>query len=91
MSANERLEKINAMFYPKSVAVVGASARAGSVGNDLVKNLVKNYTGKIYPVNPKGGEIEGQTAYTALTEIPGDVDLVVVSVPAKGVPGVVEQ
>ena len=88
---SERLAKINAMFYPKSVAVVGASARAGSVGNDLVKNLVKNYTGKIYPVNPKGGEIEGKTAYTALTEIPGDVDLVVVSVPAKGVPGVVDQ
>lgn len=91
MSANARLEKINAMFYPKSVAVVGASARAGSVGNDLVKNLVKNYTGKIYPVNPKGGEIEGQTAYANLTDIPGDVDLVVVSVPAKGVPGVVDQ
>ncbi len=91
MSAQERLAKINAMFYPKSVAVVGASARAGSVGNDLVKNLVKDYSGEIYPVNPKGGEIEGKKAYTSLTEIPGDVDLVVVSVPAKGVPGVVDQ
>ena len=91
MSAQERLAKINSMFYPKSVAVVGASARAGSVGNDLVKNLVKDYTGEIYPVNPKGGEIEGKKAYTSLTEIPGDVDLVVVSVPAKGVPGVVDQ
>lgn len=79
------------MFYPKTVAVVGASARPGSVGNDLLNNLVKDYTGTIYPVNPKGGEILGVKAYPSLLDIPGDVDLVVVSVPAKAVTSVVEQ
>ena len=88
---SERLEKINAMFYPKSVAVIGASARAGSVGNDVVKNLVSAYSGTIYPINPKGGEIEGRQAYANLTDVPTDVDLVVVCIPAKAVIGVVEQ
>jgi len=79
------------MFYPKSIAVIGASARPGSVGNDLIKNLVNVFTGKIYPVNPKGGEILGVTAYPSLLDVPGDVDLVVVSVPAKAVSDVVDQ
>ncbi|MDO5565752.1 MAG: acetate--CoA ligase family protein [Planctomycetia bacterium] len=90
MSA-DRLAKINKMFYPKSVAVVGASARPGSVGNDLLKNLVKDFTGKIFPVNPKGGEILGVKAYTSLLEIPEEVDLVAVVVPAKAVFDVVDQ
>ena len=45
------------MFNPKSVAVVGASAKKGGVGNDVLLNLIKDYKGAIYPVNPKGGEI----------------------------------
>ncbi|MDO5552183.1 MAG: acetate--CoA ligase family protein [Planctomycetia bacterium] len=91
MSVSERLAKINSIFYPKSIAVVGASARAGSVGNDVLKNLVKDFTGTIYPVNPKGGEILGLESFTSLTAIPGSVDLVVVVVPAKAVPGVIDQ
>ena len=78
------------MFNPKSVAVVGASAKKGVVGNDVLLNLIKDFKGAIYPVNPKGGEIEGLTAYTSLAEIPGEVDLVVVLVNAKFVPGVVD-
>ncbi|MDO5579679.1 MAG: acetate--CoA ligase family protein [Planctomycetia bacterium] len=91
MSKQERLAKINSMFYPKSIAVVGASAREGSVGNDLLKNLVNGFTGKIFPVNPKGGEILGVKAYASLLDIPEEVDLVLISVPAKGVTGVVDQ
>ena len=79
------------MFNPKSVAVVGASAKKGGVGNDVLVNLIKDFKGSIYPVNPKGGEIEGLTAYTSLAEIPGEVDLVVVLVNAKFVPGVVDE
>ena len=75
---SERLEKINAMFYPKSVAVIGASARAGSVGNDVVKNLVSAYSGTIYPINPKGGKIEGRHTRTATREH-SDVGVVCVS------------
>jgi len=79
------------MFNPRSVAVVGASAKKGGVGNDVLLNLIKDYKGTIYPVNPKGGEIEGLKAYTQISEIPGDVDLVLVLVNAKFVPGVVDQ
>lgn len=79
------------MFNPQSVAVVGASAKKGGVGNDVLLNLIKDYKGTIYPVNPKGGEIEGLKAYTQLSEIPGDVDLVLVLVNAKFVPSVVDQ
>ncbi len=91
MATEDRLAKINSIFYPKSVAVIGASSRPGSVGNDLLNNLVKDYTGKIYPVNPKGGEILGVKTYPSLLDVPEDVDLVVISVPAKAVPGVVDQ
>ena len=78
------------MFNPKSVAVVGASAKKGGVGNDVLLNLIKDYKGAIYPVNPKGGEIEGLQAYTSLSEIPADVDLVLVLVNSKFVPSVVD-
>ncbi len=79
------------MFNPKSVAVVGASAKKGGVGNDVLVNLIRDFKGAIYPVNPKGGEIEGLTAYKNLAEIPGEVDLVAVLVNAKFVPGVVDE
>ncbi|MDO5308595.1 MAG: acetate--CoA ligase family protein [Planctomycetia bacterium] len=79
------------MFNPKSIAVVGASAKKGVVGNDVLLNLIKDFKGDVYPVNPKGGQIEGLTAYTQLNEIPGEVDLVVVLVNAKFVPSVVDQ
>ncbi|MBR5243061.1 MAG: acetate--CoA ligase family protein, partial [Thermoguttaceae bacterium] len=88
--SQERFANIDRMFNPKSVAVVGASAKKGVVGNDVLVNLIKDFKGSIYPVNPKGGEIEGLTAYTSLAEIPGEVDLVVVLVNAKFVPGVVD-
>ena len=87
----ERFAKIDRMFNPKSVAVVGASAKKGTVGNDVLLNLIRDYKGEIYPVNPKGGEIEGKQAYTTLAEIPGDVDLVCVLVNAKFVESVVDQ
>ena len=64
--SSERLEKINAMFYPKSIAVIGASARPGRVGNDVVKNLVASYPGTIYPINPKGGEIDQASSETQI-------------------------
>ena len=91
MLTKERFANIDSIFNPKSVAVVGASAKKGGVGNDVLVNLIKDFKGNIYPVNPKGGEIEGLKAYTTLLEIPYEVDLVVVLVNAKFVPGVVDQ
>jgi len=79
------------MFNPKSVAVIGTSAKKGGVGNDVLLNLIKDYKGTIYPVNPKGGEIEGVKAYTSILEVPGDVDLALVLVNARFVADVVDQ
>ena len=84
--------KLDAIFKPKSIAVVGASTRTGTVGSDLLLNLIKDkFNGPIYPVNPKAEEIHGLKCYKTLSEIPGDVDLAVLIIPAKAVPGVVDE
>ncbi len=84
--------KLEAIFKPTSIAVIGASTRSGTVGSDLLLNLIKDgFTGKIYPVNPKAEEIHGVKCYKTLSEIPGNVDLAVLIVPAKAVPGIVDE
>ncbi|MDR2706582.1 MAG: acetate--CoA ligase family protein [Planctomycetaceae bacterium] len=84
--------KLDAIFKPKSVAVVGASTKPGTVGNDLLLNLVRDkFTGKVYPVNPKADEIHGVKVYKTLGDIPDEVDLAVLIVPAKVVPGLVQE
>ncbi len=75
---------MNALFYPKSVAVIGASRREKTVGNDVVKNLVQQgYKGNIYPVNPKAEELYGLKVFSSVEEVDGQVDLAVIAVPAK--------
>ncbi|MDR0705609.1 MAG: acetate--CoA ligase family protein [Planctomycetaceae bacterium] len=84
--------KLDAIFKPKSVAVVGASTKPGTVGNDLLLNLVRDkFSGKIYPVNPKADEIHGVKVYKTLGDIPDEVDLAVLIVPAKVIPGLVQE
>jgi acetyltransferase len=81
-----------ALFYPGSIAVIGASRTLNSVGNDLVKNLVKQgYTCKIFPVNPSADEIYDLPVSHSVAEIPQNIDLALVAVPAKFVPEVVSQ
>jgi len=80
------------LFYPDSVAVVGASAAENNFGRNIVQNLITwEFKGDIYPVNPRGEEVLGLKAYTSVEEIPGKVDLVVAFVPARVVPEVMEQ
>ena len=75
---------LHSFFYPKSVAVVGASRNPRSRNFYLVGNLVSlKFPGKVYPVNPNAEEIAGLKAYPDLKSIEGDVDLAVVSVPAN--------
>jgi len=77
---------------PASVAVIGASAEPGKVGHDILHNLIEaKYQGQIYPVNPKSEEIMGIRAYKTVLDIPGQVDLAVVVIPAKFVADVMEQ
>ena len=78
-------------FRPESVAVIGASREAGKVGYELLKNLIDNsFAGAIYPVNPKADEILGLTAYPDIGDVPHHVDLAVIVVPARFVPGIIE-
>ena len=77
------MKDLNKMFKPESVAVIGASNTPGKVGYIIVDNLINDgFEGEIYPVNPKGGEILGKKAYTNITEIPGDVDLAIITIPS---------
>jgi len=72
---------LNALFAPRTVAVVGASATPGKVGNLVVANmLAAGYRGRLFPVNPKGGEIEGLPVTRSLAELPGGLDLAVFAV-----------
>jgi acyl-CoA synthetase (NDP forming) len=77
-------------FEPQSVAVVGASRDPQKDGNIILQNVMNSFHGKIFPVNPSGGEICGLKAYPSLTDIPEEVDLAIIIVPAKIVPGVME-
>lgn len=75
---------IQSLFEPKSIAVVGASTETGSVGNDIVKNLVEQkYKGEIFPVNPKTNELYGLRCYPNLAAIEREVECVIIAVPAK--------
>lgn len=83
---------LHALFSPKSIAVVGASTRAGSVGNDVAKNLVKSdFRGSVYLVNPKGGKLFGKDCYASLKDLPEPVELVIIIVPAKIVPQILRE
>ncbi|MBP7933044.1 MAG: acetate--CoA ligase family protein [Phycisphaerae bacterium] len=84
--------KLDAIFCPKSIAVVGASTRPGTVGNDIFRNLLlSGFDGSVYPVNPKSPHVLGVHAYRSLSEIPGGVDLAVMIVPSKAVMDTTEE
>ena len=73
-------------FEPRSVAVVGASRRRGSIGGELFRNVLQaNFVGAAYPVNREGVAVAGVRGYRTIAEIPEDVDLAVICLPAAGV------
>ena len=78
-------------FKPKGIALIGASSNPYKGGNSILKNLLKGYKGKIYPVNPAYPEIEGLQCYRAVTDVPDPVDLAIVFVPARLVPDVIRE
>jgi acyl-CoA synthetase (NDP forming) len=83
---------LDALFRPKAVAVVGASSKELNVGNRIIRNLVDfGFTGAIYPINPKVDEIRGVRAYKSILDVPTDVDVVHLPIPAASVPPVIEQ
>ncbi len=83
---------LDTLFAPKSIAVIGASNRQGSVGRAVFTNILLNeYTGTVYPVNPKDRSISGVRSYPSVQDLPESVDVAVVVVPAAVVPAVTEE
>src|SRR6266849_6744665 len=80
----EIVGQMNRIMRPDSVAVIGASAEDGKIGNSVMKNLINGgYEGKIYPIHPKADEIMGRKAYKSVKDVHGTVDVAVFAIPAK--------
>ena len=84
--------KLNFFLHPRSIAVIGASAVDGKVGNAVLKNIIgSEYKGKIYPINPKPGTIMGLESYPSVSAVDGDIDVAVICIPARAVVGAAEE
>jgi acetyl coenzyme A synthetase (ADP forming)-like protein len=82
------LASMKRIMQPRSVAVIGASAEDGKIGNSVMKNLINGgYKGNIYPIHPKADEILGYKAYKSVKDVPGEIDTAVFAIPAKFVAG----
>lgn len=80
---------LKTLFEAKSVAIIGASEKEGSVGRIVTANMLKaKFQGKIYPINPKYSHILGVKAYPSILEVSDRVDLVVITTPAKTIPDI---
>ena len=85
-------EQLDKIMCPKSIAVVGASTKEHTIGSDIMKRLQEyKFTGKIFPINPKGGIIEGLQAYTTVNEVPENIDLAIIVVNSKFVLDTIDQ
>lgn len=83
---------IRYLFYPKSIAVIGASKNPKKIGYELVRNIITGgFEGKLYLVNPEGAEVMGLKSYTSIRLIPDEIDLSVVAIPAVYVPEILEE
>jgi acetyl coenzyme A synthetase (ADP forming)-like protein len=78
------VRQMNRIMKPDAVAIIGASAEDGKIGNSVMKNLINGgYRGKIYPIHPKADEIMGLKAHKSVKDVPGEIDVAVFAIPAK--------
>src|ERR1700730_18470859 len=78
------VEQMNRIMKPRAVAVIGASAETGKIGNSVMKNLINGgYPGAIYPIHPKADEIMGKKVYKSVKDVPGEIDIAVFAIPAS--------
>jgi acetyl coenzyme A synthetase (ADP forming)-like protein len=83
---------IRAFFHPNSVAVIGASRRRQTIGGELFQNILKEgFQGVVYPINPKSPVVGAVRAYPSVLDVPDDIDLAIVVVPAEQVIDVASQ
>src|SRR5690349_21364648 len=87
-----RRDPLDALFKPRSVAIIGATEKPDSVGRTLTRNLIEGAAGrKIFPVNPSRSSVLGVPAFPSIARIPERVDLAVIATPAPMVPRVVSE
>ena len=90
--SDEATQGLEAILKPKSVAIVGASQRIGSIGRVVLHNIMESdFNGAVYPVNPKAAFIHSMKAYKSVSDIPDPVDLAVIIVPRDHVIGIVDE
>src|ERR1700745_1439944 len=83
---------LNVFFAPKSVAVIGATEKAGSVGRNILWNLISSpFGGAVYPINAKRSSVLRIKAYPSIGAVPGPVDLAVIITPANTVAALVRE
>jgi len=86
------VSQLQVFFNPRSVAVIGATRDPKGLGGSVLKNILDaGYSGPVFPINPKADEIAGLKAYPSVVDVPEEVDLAVVTTPARFVPQVVEE
>jgi len=78
------------LLSPKTIAVIGASRSKDKIGHSLVANI-KGFKGKLYPVNPHAKSILGLKCYKSILDVPGKVDVVLIAIPAHGVPAAIQE
>jgi acyl-CoA synthetase (NDP forming) len=89
--ALEGFENLDRMFAPASIAIVGVSSEGFGFGRGIfISHLAIGYEGKLYPVNKRGGSIEGMTIYPSVEDIPDNIDFAIIAVPARLVPSALE-
>ncbi len=83
---------LDCLFSPRSIAIIGASRKKGSVGNSIIQNMIDaQFEGEVYPINPKTTEILGLKCYKSITDVEGDIDLAVIAIPARFVNVILEE
>jgi len=87
----DRVKKLDDIFSPKSIAVVGASNDLSKVGSGVLKNILDSkYKGRVYPVNPKRRKVLGKKCYSKVSDIEEVVDVAMIAIPARFVPDVIK-
>lgn len=76
--------RLDGLFEPKNIAIVGASSTPGKAGNNVIRNVLANgYEGDLYLINPKGGKIMGRKVYPSISAVSEEIDLAIIILPAE--------
>ncbi|HIH33294.1 MAG TPA: CoA-binding protein, partial [Candidatus Diapherotrites archaeon] len=86
MSTAKKTHALEPFFTPKSIAIIGASAKEGKIGNVIFSNFVRSFRGKLYPINTHESEIFGIKYYKSVKEVKEEIEAAVIAIPAAAVP-----